>query len=77
MRIKTRLLPIISASFLFISCSSLSYQPIFTVDPKGYASKQYEECLNNNPEDKAKCDMLKPDFMEPNLTEHKDREGYH
>ena len=77
MGIKIQLFLIIITGFLFLSCSSLSHQPIFTVDPNGYASKQYEECLNDNPEDKTKCDLLKPDYMEPNLTEHKDREGYH
>lgn len=72
-----KLFMIILISILFLSCSAVSFQPGLAEDPKSYSSQEYQECLDKNPRDKTKCEMLKPNPMEPNLTEHKDREGYH
>lgn len=72
-----QLLLIMFISFLFVSCSAVSYRPRLAEDPKSYGSQEYQKCLDKNPTDKTKCDIIKPNSMEPNLTEHKDREGYH
>ncbi len=64
-------------SFLLASCSVISFQPTPTKDSKNYGSQEYQDCIDKNPSDKTKCEMIKPNTMEPNLTEHKDREGYH
>lgn len=72
-----QLLLIIFISFLFVSCTTVSYPPRLAEDPKNYSSQEYQECVDKNPSDKTKCELLKPNTMEPNLTEHKWKEGYH
>ncbi len=73
-----KLFLIILISLVFItSCSAVSYPPRLTKDPRGYHSQEYQECVAKNPKDEAKCELIRPTFMEPNLTEHREKEGYH
>lgn len=74
MRLTINLLIIIFTILLLASCS---YRPIFSESPGSYGYQEYQECIDKNPDDKTKCDLIRPDSMEPNITEHKYKEGYH
>lgn len=63
--------------FTILLLASCSYRPTFSDGSRDYGYKEYQDCIDSNPEDKTKCDMLKPDYMEPNLSEHKERNEYH
>jgi hypothetical protein len=68
---------VISFILLLTSCSSFGgIRP--TDDITSNYNKDYQECLDINSTDKSKCDYLIPSrAMQPNLTEHRWKEGYH
>jgi len=67
---------VISFILLLTSCSSFG-----GLRPNDLTSNSYEDykkCLYIHSADKSKCDYLIPsNLMQPNLTEHRERGGYH